>query len=229
MKLNRCFMLAGPGGCLIATASTQADFTHLSIQLHRTTTPAQTQGLSRDAYRVYANFSSDADILTGVFGNAISPLTISLNGALAYNPGPGGNVPQNGEIFTRAPFIAWDSYATIGLVPGYVGPPGANLTLSPGFPTFITSAGIIANSNIAWETAGVLPQGSPVAGRVLIMQITVGAGHPSPSGSVGIHYLAEGTVWSHAFNQTFAIPATGALALLGLAGFVGRRRRDDRP
>jgi len=232
MKLNHLSMLAGLGRALIVTASADAAFTWLSIELHLTTAPGQTGGIARDVYRAYANFNNPSDCLTGIFGNVVSPMTINMNGTTAFNPPSGGNVPQNASGVSYAPASQWDSYATIGLAAGYVGDPGANLILSPGFPTFITSAGIINNNNIAWATAGPLPQGLPNAqGRVLIMQFSVNDGASGlPTVNIGINYLAGGTVVTQLFNQTFQLsppppPAPGGLAVLGIGVICGGRRR----
>jgi len=223
MKVKTLSALAGIGGAMILSGSANAAYTGLTIELAQNGIIAG--GAPRDVYRVYANFNSPSDVLTAVYGNVASPMNISLNGATAFNPPSGGNVPQNASGVTYAPASEWDSYATIGLAAGYAGSSGANLVLSPGFPTFITSAGIVNNTNIAWATAGPLAQGSPIAGRVLIMQLSVNDNGAAPTGSVGINYLAGGTVVTQVNNQTFAIPAPGAIALLGLAGLVGRRRR----
>lgn len=92
----------------------------------------------------------------------------------------------------------------------------------------------------AWFVTGFPPQANALAGgpsgfRVLVFQVTVlgesVAGAPiTPSGQWGVQWSnsAAGPTGIKAFgeNTRFGdIPAPGALALLGLAGVVGGRRR----
>ncbi|HCV24089.1 MAG TPA: hypothetical protein DGN59_11570, partial [Candidatus Latescibacteria bacterium] len=72
------------------------------------------------------------------------------------------------------------------------------------------------------------PQGEEQGGRVLIAQFTTFSG----SGAYDIAFSAgfqgkddAGVTWQSGHSVMIAVPAPGAVALLGLAGLAGRRRR----
>jgi len=222
MKLNRLSMLAAVGATFIAS-SANAVFTGLTLELHTTTTPEQTEGISRDVYRLYANFSQQ-EALTGIFGNALGPFTINLNGNTPYNPSFGGNLPLNSEQLPQHPSAAFDCYMTIGAEAGYSS--YYHMVISPGFPNFVTAAGIFNHTNIAIAAPGQPPINYPDAnGRILVMQITVNAGGPAPSGVLSVNYLLNNMFVTQVFNQSWSIPGPGAWAFLATVVVIGSRRR----
>ena len=85
----------------------------------------------------------------------------------------------------------------------------------------------IATSNGTWYVTPDAAQGEADAdGRVLIGQFSFAAGTGGLASMDGLINMqgknADGSNWT-ALNQW--VPAPGALALLGLAGIAGRRRR----
>ena len=220
MKVKTLSALAGVGTALILSGTANAAFTGLTVELFADGTVQG--GAARDVWRVYANFSGATDTLTAVFGNSASPMAISSTTGAFFNPGGSAtNGPPSAGDLAAYPVWGFGTYATIGDVAGT--PDTANVGFTPAFPTFL-AANLAPNTNIGWFTAGPLPQGRPVAGRVMIMQLAVNDG-VHVSGSVGVQYEIDGTS-QQSLNQTFnSIPAPGALALLGLAGLVGSRRR----
>jgi MYXO-CTERM domain-containing protein len=90
------------------------------------------------------------------------------------------------------------------------------------------AGGNISTDNGSWYSTPDQPNVLAVDGRVLIMQLTV-ADDDHAYGVVSIQGkdADASTNWNEdglAFD-TSAIPAPGAIALLGLAGFAARRRR----
>ena len=71
------------------------------------------------------------------------------------------------------------------------------------------------------------PQGQEVGGKVLIAQFTTYGADSVLYGTVSMQGKnADGSNWGvESHDYSFAKPAPGAIALLGLAGFAGRRRR----
>jgi MYXO-CTERM domain-containing protein len=234
MKVKTLSALAGLGGALILSGSADAAYVGLSTQLHST---VSINGVSHDVYRVYANFTSALDQLTVVSGSgAAGPITISqLNaagngpGSGFYNDALGGLLAPNPAFFPFAPSLQWDSFVTIGAAVGPQPAPDAT-SLSPGFVGgLITGTGTTA-ADSAWFVTPDAPQS--IAGAdlsVMMAQLTVQSGQ-HVAGTVNISgvtaAIAGGGQSFTANGQTFSsIPAPGALALLGLAGLVGSRRR----
>jgi uncharacterized protein (TIGR03382 family) len=96
--------------------------------------------------------------------------------------------------------------------------------LDPGF-TLPTGASIANGSG--WFNAN--PNSPIVVGsglKVLIMQVAIATGSAGYSASLEVGYKANQSDTTPLFGSgTYTIPAPGALALLGAAGLIGRRRR----
>ena len=114
----------------------------------------------------------------------------------------------------------WDTYVTIDTDQGDVDA----TALSPGFDAEVGSlTGDFITENAAYYvTPADYPQGLADGGMVLIAQLTVAEG-VEVGGKLNL-LLGDG---SEFFGELFGtmVPAPGALALLGLAGLAGRRRR----
>jgi hypothetical protein len=167
----------------------------------------------------------------------------------ASDTGAGGQFINPLGGLATAPYYAylgsqveWDSFVDIGLASwGDPNGPASQLVdgtgLSPGFGG-LPNSGSINTDNAGWFVTGPQPQGqagnSPQFGQnwgVLIMQLTVNAGNNVRGtvnvGGINNTPLAGGTTFA-ATQQTFNsfdVPAPGVLALVGLAGLVGTRRR----
>jgi hypothetical protein len=243
MKVKTLSALAGLGGVMIAS-SANAAFTGMSLvssdAFFASHPNAAVQAAWNapggnnlyDIYRLYANFDSNtaADRVNAFAGTPTAPFTVSVVGGTFYNytdahlnhfnlPGVSPNER------------AWDTMVTINALPS-----GGATILSPGFAAETNNLGastnlIPASTNVAWviepgDAAGqavatAAGQAAAPAGvfRVLVAQFTVTSGGLIVgTGSLNVNGADQLVTFTN-------VPAPGALALLGLAGLVCRRRR----
>jgi uncharacterized protein (TIGR03382 family) len=179
--------------------------------------------------RVYADFDNPGDFMLSGFGAPGMPLAFSSWDGAFYNAVPTWDsltapLDLTGlGIWTNQ----WDSYVDIGLDDSA----GDMTQLSPGFGAAVANlAANFSTTNAAWFITPIDPQGT--AGNypgndVLIAQLTVAAGGPPVrvTGTAGISWNDPSGANTLSWASFECIPAPGALALLGLAGLVGRRRR----
>jgi hypothetical protein len=184
-----------------------------------------------ETYRMYAVLGV-GERVDAVFGNSAGQLVIgTAEGMSFYQDGYGGptSTSCNSDFFLLAPSLEWDTYVTIGALYANGTPFSNNALLDIGIDWSVFNAGgAIDTDNGSWFVTPADAQGDELLGRVLIGQFTViggtGDGYADLVGSVnfqgkdanGDTYQTYGVNW---------IPAPGALALLGLAGLAGRRRR----
>ena len=172
-----------------------------------------------DTWRVYLDFDSPTDTLLAVSGNdQVAPLVFqSLDGDALVNSSPLGGLIQEDIPFPISD--AWDSWVTIG------DPATQNTAFSPGFLGGDGLLSVINGTSFSQaDNGGYFDQnpGSPEqGGTILIAQFTVA--NFSYSGTADWQAAGAGAT-STAFAVS-TVPAPGALALLGLAGFAARRRR----
>jgi len=168
--------------------------------------------------------------LVAVFGDEDSPMTISTDDPLGFfNAGElgQGNGPANPALFAAFPTLQWDSFGAIWASP--------DLGFSPGFPDVFDALGganVIDNNDLAWYDGDPGTPELEVDGRILIGQLTFSyASEDQPDYDamfkVSVQYGdASQERWVEFEGGGFyVIPTPGALALLGLAGLIGRRRR----
>jgi hypothetical protein len=253
MKVKTLSALAGLGGALIMSGESQAAYTGLSVELHTTVLQGATvrsvyrvyANFTRGDDLVFSWNGPTTDPISIESRNALD----TAPGSNFFNPGgpsAGSTAPSlaqiNGNKTTPAvPNIQWGTYATIGvnIADQGSGPtpdfPAIDQTaLSPGFPDFITGNSFnAAGAVFAAPQAGTHSQGradyapdGDLLLRVQLMQLTVNAGD-NVRGNLDLAVQLQGSGSTVTFeDQTFnSIPAPGALALLGLAGLVGTRRR----
>ena len=186
-----------------------------------------------ETYRMYVDLEAGAR-LDAVFGNSVGGLSIDTNGMSFYQNALGGptSTAINSAFFPLAPSLEWDSYVTIGALYADGTPFGNNALLDIGIDwTSFNSGGELATNNGSWFVTPVDAQGAEQGGRVLIGQFTViggaGAGGEAFGDLIGQISLqgkdSNGDTWQE-LGVTW-VPAPGAMALLGLAGLAGRRRR----
>jgi MYXO-CTERM domain-containing protein len=247
MKVKTLSALAGLGGALICSGA--ADAAYLGVGLQSQTVVAS--GAARTVYRLYAVFDNPNDYLVGGAGSEqLGPISFqSLNalgtgpGSNFFNPAGGGQTAPDAEIIKKLPAAQWDTFVTVGLA---IDNGTDGVGLSPGFPNI--TGNNWTQPNAAWFTEGAQEQGraggpNGVTGTffgsgqsptglltgtgVLLAQLTVNAGGNVAGTLAVVVDLAGGVAGgSNIPNQTFnSVPAPGALALLGLAGLVGTRRR----
>jgi MYXO-CTERM domain-containing protein len=205
----------------IATGA-NADFTDVTWVIHA-------QGGGQTSYRFYANFDDPTDQVLAVSGNSSQTLIFSTDTVLINNGGAFAGAKQ--EDFAQFPITgADDSWVTIG-ASGFA---GNDTDYSPTFLNAATQPGISqihgsswSDSNDGWFDAD--PGSAETGPVVLIAQFTVAdvpgpgdAGNVSFTGNVDYQDGGGPLVFG---SFSVSTPAPGALALLGLAGLAGTRRR----
>ena len=179
----------------------------------------------RDVYQVYANFSVATDIILNCLKHNVTAGSMS---GVQHNDF-GGTAPAgtwNPSLTILPDQLANDSYVTVTGQAGAAA--GTNLD-----PSFGAGTGAAIPNGAGWLTAN---PGSPIlfsGGRIKIMQVAGSSFSQSAVGytarlTIGYKANANSTTPLYAENLTYTIglvPAPGALALLGIAGLAGRRRR----
>lgn len=201
-------------GALVVSATATADFTNLTAE----TKDSGDSGLF--VCNVYANFDGAGDRMLSIgFANVASSTGAFYQNALGLDTAP------LDFLLPLDPLLQYDSFVTVG-VKESDGSDGT--TPDPDFDSgaFNGSGQVLGgwfNSN---PDNG---QGDPVGGRVLIAQLTIenAAGSDSVGGSMTVFWKDgdTGDIIGTESSFNHAVPAPGALALLGLAGLAGRRRR----
>ena len=208
------------GAAALISSAASAGFTGVTV------TEAVSGG--RTVSSIWANFSSSTDRILNVFDYMNGSGTM---GAL-HTDSCFGDVDTDGDGYndvfgaTGAWSQTWnntagipsDSFVAIG-APGPV-------ALDPGFAGPYTSGGITNLSG--WYDS--TPGSQNLAGtslKIKVMQIARLTDSAYYTGNFTVGYAALGSTTAQFGAGTFTIgtPAPGAVALLGLAGLVSRRRR----
>ena len=136
-----------------------------------------------------------------------------------------------GNLVAVFPSLAFDSFVTIGVkqLGGKGGQPEDQLWLLPGWPGFGASTLLLVNAGYSITPNN--PQGNPFDpvnsfpgdGRVLIGQFSTADGG-AIRGTMGLSYRSN-SVAIDTFETFFHVPGPGALAMMGMAGLIGTRRR----
>ena len=216
--------ICGGLGSLILAASASAGYVGLSAEVSTASGANPFTGATYDLeiVRIYVDLEEGAR-LDAVFGSAQNELVIGTSAAFYQNPLGGNTAGQiNPAQFGFFPSMQYDTFLTIGLLDQT----GDALSVQDmDFTTFGTE---ISTSNGTWYVTPDAAQGEADSeGRVLIGQFSfvagTGGGLDSMYGNINLQGKdADGETWQ-VVDQW--IPAPGALALLGLAGLAGRRRR----
>lgn len=233
MKCSALTVLAGLTGSLLAGHHACGAFAGLVVS---DKSPADTSNWADQAVaghtifvcNVSMQFTGPLDVGAAVFGMPNSPMQIGVtgNGVFYQQTLFGSDVPPNAGLFPAFPSLEFDSFVTFNYKTSQQGPPP---NLSPGWPGF--GPGMLGGTNLAWFITPGTGQGVPnAAGQVLIAQlsidVTANPGATGISGTMNVEWMDS---TGQSFQQIVAfdhpIPAPSALALLGAAGLVGRRRR----
>jgi MYXO-CTERM domain-containing protein len=235
MNVKRASIFAGAVAGLAITSMATAGYEGMAFEIVR-------DGDEGRTYRLYA-MMSDGDRLDAVAGNGQTSLNLtSVNGF--YQDGAGGptSLAINSNFFEFVPSMEWDSYVTVGALYADGTPFGSNGMNDVGMDfSGFEAGGDLSTNNGTWFVTPDLEQGNAImhdnlgaSGNdsgygVLIAQVTT-----TTTGGIDGYFSgllqgkdAAGDTWQ-ATPSDFAyggIPAPGALALLGLAGIAGRRRR----
>ena len=189
-----------------------------------------------DTYRLIGTFASGLDRVDAIGGDGANPFNLTVGGAGIVNDadlvGGAGNADRPFQLNG-----ARDTWITIGQTIPSFGPflgawspdPFGIVGGESGTQIFTNGLTSLSSNNTALFVAGgrvVNLADDVLATEMTFMQISVASG-TSFSISGFVAGVNENT---SAFNNGFSvetgvIPAPGALALLGLAGLVGRPRR----
>ena len=142
-------------------------FTSLSWEL------VATDGVTGyDTYRVYANFTDPADQLTAVYGQDVTPLTISTTGTFYQDPNGGPlSTDVNPAAFGAFPDLEYDSWVALGADVG---------------PSSLSSLGV---DYVSFEAGGTLSIADPIGGAWFVLPDAEPAAFPDGSGRVLIAQL----------------------------------------
>ncbi len=217
------FMLSVAAAAAVA-GTAAAEFTGYTVEI------AQASG-GLTAYQVFANFNGGTDTVLNAFqihNTDGSGLISGFYHADALNGGVSSNVAGTwNPQFVLDPG-AMDSYVCIGGGTGFAS--GNSTAADPGWGAAgFNQAGIADSASVG--VAGWFNQNPPnlqgqnFAGRTLLGQFVM-ADSDSISLFLKIGYNSGVSGSPVQFGEgVFTLPAPGAIALLGLAGLAGRRRR----
>jgi hypothetical protein len=214
--MNKTTLFTGSIG-MFALAATASANPYLGMSLDLVDNGGAIAG---DTYRLYVDVEAGARI-DAVFGNSSNTLNIGVDGGSFVQSSFGGNTSQdiNSAFFPMVPSLQWESFVTIGLLDNT-----DNALNNVGMDWAAFEAGdALITDNGSWFVTPNDIQGEEIGGRVLIGQFTISAG-ASLVGSVSVQGKDADGVTFQATNISW-VPAPGALALLGVAGLAGRRRR----
>ncbi len=233
MKATTLRTLVGVMTPLILTGSVQAGFLGIS-------TVSKPNEFGLLVVNVYAIFDrpdpgdGSGDHMVAVAGTPNNPLNIKVIGGTFYNSPFGQDYAPYATFFPIFPSLEYDTFVTIGVKAvgeGYQ--PSDTLTISPGFPTGITGNSL-AGTTFFWAVIPTVPQGDPFDpinsfagnGQILIGQFSTADG-TAIQGTMRVAYVSNGRS-GVSFVETFFVPSPGGLAMLGVAGLIGTRRRRRR-
>ncbi len=180
---------------------------------------------------IYIRFSEADDVLTGMLA---SPGMFTKNGSDFYQHPNGTDIAPLDFLLPIFPNLANDSFVTIGLKDSSGGTDNTTLGLdwnALGFQGGNSAIGDWSDGNPAdpQGLAGLYPKGNEF--WVLVAQLTV-LNKPGNGvfGTLTAFWKedAAGGALNNSGSFKNPVPSPGALALLGLAGLVGARRRRRR-
>ena len=221
---------------LAAAVSSAASATFVNYVVTKTSTTSG--GVSLDVYTVWARFDGATDTVLNAYniaavgGSSLSGFWHKDNayynsGVLSQEFGT-WNPSQTGSITASRPF---DSYLLIGGVAGATNTSNAD----PSWPAAgggWNRADVPNGVNAGWFNSsppnlqGRVGQAGNTATDVRLGQFVVDAGAEGGTWNLRIGYNSGIAGAPVQFAETtFSLPAPGAIALLGLAGLAGRRRR----
>ena len=237
MRKNVFPMTAGVLGSLALAVSASGQFIDVTIEPFDAGAPA---GFA--TYRVVAHFVADSSVMLawGGIPDVAKMVFFTGNGVDLLNDPKGLFFGFKDEDFAFGPPFAadWDSWVTVGSTDFM----GNDTNYTPNFAGQMNPFNVI-KGNALNEVDGLVFDSDPITpvlgGDVVMAQFTlpgVQGGGPGDPDHNGFHL--EGIVAWNPFPgagpfqvSTFLvsnIPAPGALALLGLAGLAGARRRRRR-
>jgi hypothetical protein len=233
MKTKALSVLAGVAAPLIMAGTADAGFVGIKVVGKIGNIPGAPNAI---ICNVFATFDRPGqDRFLSAAGTPASPMDIHVVGGTFYQNAFGTDTAPNAAFIPLAPSLAFDSFVSIGQKS--TAQPAPPLTLTPGWDAadgipggtgFAPSS--LGGTNLGWANTPQDPNTDPFNplfingnGQVLIAQFSTTNG-TGISGMFRILVVSNGV--STQLNVSFFhVPSPGALALLGTAGLVGRRRR----
>ena len=230
MNVKQASVFAGTVAALAMAGTASAAFQGIASSVANV-------GADGTTYRIYAQLDA-GDRLDAVAGNSSQGLSMTSDGGFYQNSNGGPTSKEiNSNFFAFVPSLEWDSYVTIGALyqdGSTVGGENALNTVGIDWTAF-EGGGDLETDNGTWfvtpdkQQGEAIDHGGDIGYGVLIAQVTTGEGGGTFSGLLQ-GKDANGDTWQANVNGASYggggdIPAPGALALLGLAGVAGRRRR----
>ncbi len=228
MKLKSLSILAGVGAPLILSGSADAGFLGIEVE-------SKENEFGLFVCNVFAVFDRPGeDFMLAVAGTPDAPLDIRVTGGTFYQSLFGTDQAPPGALIDLFPSLAYDTFVTIGVKQvgqggGNPGQPNDVLGLTAGWPGFGPSS--LKGTDLGWAVTPPDPQGDPFNpmyfpgnGKIIIGQFVTANG-TGIMGTMLLQYISNGVVGQTVVSFDHQIPAPGALALLGIAGLLGARRR----
>ena len=212
MKTMHLSLVAVASATFIASAAS-ADFTGWTFEDASAAVaalPNQSIPAGHIPYRIYANFDNPADVLLNV------SVDWSFDSPL-FQSAFGTNGPPNPALYGLVSDLAADSYVTID---------GSESPNDVGFDPDFQANGFSATGVLGgwFDSNPPTPATAGADGRVMVAQLTLPTA--AIGGGPGSAFYQDGGQGSAVQGDgELVIPSPGALALLGLAGLAGRRRR----
>ncbi len=227
MKTRTLLVLAGVGAPLILTGSSDAGFVGIKVV-------GKDNPFGFLVCNVYAIFDRPGeDRVEAIAGTPNTPLRIEVIGGTFYNtPNASQDIAPTDFLVRLFPSLAFDTFLTIGVKQvGPKGQPKDNMVISAGFPLPITGS-VLETTQAGYGLTPLEAQGDPFDpvnsfpgnGQILIGQFSTTNG-TAISGTFLFQYTSNGVQFQQSVEGFFHVPGPGALALLGLAGLMGTRRR----
>ena len=225
MNVKQASVFAGTVAALAMAGTASAAFQGIASSVANV-------GADGTTYRIYAQMDM-GDRLDAVAGNGSQGLALTSVTGFYHNSNGGPTSKDiNSNFFSFVPSLEWDSYVTVGALYADGSPFGENALNNVGidWSTF-EAGGDLETDNGTWfvtpdkAQGEAIDHGGDIGYGVLIAQVTTSRRGGTFSGLLQ-GKDANGDTWQVSLNGgEYSAPAPGALALLGLAGLAGRRRR----
>ncbi len=226
MKVRTLSVLVGVTAPLILTGSSDACF----VGIKATSKPNDFGLLVVNVYAIFDRPGEDR--VDAIYGSYYNPLHIEVHNCSFYNtPNFGTDQAPSTFFISLFPSLEFDTFVTVGVkAVGVNGQPKDNLTITDIFTNGITGS-VLETSTAGYGLTPLDAQGDPFDpvnsfpgnGQIQIGQFSTSNG-TAISGEFLIQYTSNGQFQQSAVSF-FHVPSPGALALLGLAGLMGTRRR----
>ena len=177
-------------------------------------------------YRVYVDLVNADDFLSAIYGNEDTPFALSSESGF-FNSSSGSTTAGgiNPEFLSFFPELAEDSWVTIGIESMPTGDEAPISTVESGYQPWVrafsfasvkSGQDIVMNDQTggSWYVLNGSPNGLPVNGRVLIMQITTSG---TFSGKFNAQIFGNGDGVND-IRKTFSFDGVGTFAAEGECG-----------